>query len=138
MPRHVHQHIAPRITPQPLPPRHILPQAIRQQPDEILHRHLVPAVIDLDVVAIEVEGAVGVVVDGPRKGVARVAGHVVGEHEDDLRVRDAEALDGAVEREDVGQVSIIEPEARGRDQDGPVGGVGGEGKGGEGEESEEG
>ena len=55
-----------------------------------------------------------------------------------MRVRDAEALDGAVEREDVGQVSIIEPEARGRDQDGPVGGVGGEGKGGEGEESEEG
>lgn len=54
-----------------------------------------------------------------------------------MRVRDPETLDGAVEREHVGQVPVVEPEARGRDQDGPVGGVGGVGEGGqEGEEGE--
>lgn len=142
MSRHVHQHITAPVTPQPLPPRHILPQPIRQQPDEVLHRDLVPAVVHLDVVAVQVERAVGVVVDGAREGVARVAGHVVGEHEEDLRVRDPEPLDRAVEREHVGQVPVVEPEARGGDQDGPVGGVGAEGGGeeqgeeGQGEEGE--
>lgn len=115
MSRHIHQHVTPRVTPQPLPPRHILPQPIRQQPYEVLHRDLIPAVINLYVVAVEVERAVRVVVDGAREGVARVAGHVVGEHEDDLRVRDAETFDGAVEREDVGEVAVVEPEAGGGD-----------------------
>ena len=143
VPRHVHQHVAPRVAPEPLPPRHVLAQPVRQQADEVLHRDLVPAVVDLDVVAVEVERAVGVVVDGAREGVARVAGHVVREHEDDLRVRYPEALNGPVEREHIGQVPVVEPEAGGGDQDGPVGGVGGEGRGdeegeeGEGEEGEE-
>lgn len=113
MPRHIHQHVAPRVTAQPLPARHIPPQPVRQQPDEILHRHLVAAVIHLDVVAVEVEGAVGVVVHGAGEGVARVAGHVVREHEDDLGVGDPEPFDGAVEGEDVGEVAVVEPEAGG-------------------------
>ena len=137
MARHVHQHITPRIAAQSLPARHILAQPVRQQPDEVLDRDLVAAVVDLDVVAVEIQRAVRVVVDGPREGVARVAGHVVRQHEDDLRVGDAESLYGAVEGEDVGEVAVVEPEAGGGDQDGPVGGVGGGGEGEEGEKGEE-
>lgn len=43
-----------------------------------------------------------------------------------MRVRDPEAFDGAVEGEHVGEVPVVEPEARGGDEDGPVGGVRGE------------
>ena len=136
MPRHINQHITPPIAPQPLPPWHILSQPIRQQPNKILYRDFIPAIIHLDVIAVEIERAVRVVVDGPGEGIARVARHVVRQHEDDLRVGDAEALDGAVEGEHVGEMAVVEPEARGGDQDGPVGGVGGSGEGGEEEEEE--
>ena len=54
-----------------------------------------------------------------------------------MGVRYAEALDSAVEGEDIGEVAVVEPEAGGGDEDGPVGGVFGEsenGKEGEGEE----
>ena len=136
--RHVDEHVAARVGAQPFPPGDVLAQPVGEQADEVLDRDLVAAVVDLDVVAVEVEGAVGVVVDRAREGVARVAGHVVGQHEDDLRVRDAQALDGAVEGEDIGEVAVVEPEARGGDEDGPVGGVrAGEG-GGDGQERKEG
>jgi len=135
VPGHVDQQVAAAVAAEPLPARDLLGQAVGQQPDEGLDGDLVAAVVDLDVVAVEVERAVGVVVDGAGEGVARVAGHVVGEHEDDLGVRDAEAFDGAVEGEDVGEVAVVEPEAGGGDEDGPVGGVLGGGE--EGEEGEE-
>ncbi len=141
MPGHVDQQVAAAVAAEPLPARDLLREAVGQQPDEGLDGDLVAAVVDLDVVAVEVERAVGVVVDGAREGVARVAGHVVGEHEDDLRVRDAEPFDGAVEGEDVGEVPVVEPEAGGGDEDGPVGGVlggGEEGEEGEGKEVQEG
>ena len=60
-----------------------------------------------------------------------------GKHEDDLRVGDAETLHGPIDRQDVGEVSVVEPEAGGRDEDGPVGGVGAEGREGEEEDEEE-
>ena len=40
-----------------------------------------------------------------------------------MQVRDAETLNSAVEREDIGKVAVIKPEARGGDQDGLVGSV---------------
>jgi len=40
-----------------------------------------------------------------------------------LRVRDTETFNGAVEGEDIGEMPIIEPEARCGDEDGPIGGV---------------
>ena len=50
-----------------------------------------------------------------------------------MGVGDAETFDGAVQREDVGEVAVVEPEAGGGDEDRPVGcvfccGVGGQGK----------
>lgn len=52
-----------------------------------------------------------------------------------MGIGDPESLDGAVEREHVGEVAVVEPESGGRDEDGPVGGV--EGGGEEGEEEED-
>jgi hypothetical protein len=123
MPRHINQDITPLIRHQPLTARRVLAPAIRHEPDEILHGDLVPPIVDLDVVSVQVKRAIGVVEDGAGEGVARVAGHVVGQHEDDLRVRDPEALDGAVQREHVGQVAVVEPEARCPHQHRPVGRV---------------
>jgi hypothetical protein len=123
MPCHVDQDVAPLICHQSLAAWSVLAPAVRHEPDEVLHSDLVPSVVHLDVVAVQVKRAVSVVEDGAREGVARVAGHVVGQHKDDLRVGDAEALDGAVEREDIGKVAVVEPEARGAHEHRPVGRV---------------
>lgn len=64
--------------------------------EEVLDGHLIPPIVHLDVVAVEIEVAPPVGVHAAREGVAGVAGSVVGEHEDDVGVGDAEALDGAV------------------------------------------
>lgn len=136
--RHVHQHVAAAVAAEPLAARDFRAQPVRQEADEVLDGDFVAAVVDFDVGAVEVELARGVVEDAAREGVARVARHVVGEEEEDLRVRDAEPFDGAVEGEDVGEVAVVEPEAGGGDEDGPVGGVGGGCEGGEeGDEEEE-
>lgn len=127
---HVHQNIAPLVGQQALAPGHLVADAIGQQANEVLDGDFVAAVVDLDVVAVQVDGAVRVAVDGAGEGVARVAGHVVGKHEDDLGVGDAEALDGAVDGEHVGYVAVVEPEARRADDDGPVAGVLGQHQGG--------
>ncbi len=47
-----------------------------------------------------------------RPGVPRVAGHVVGEHEHDAGIGDPQAPEELVEREGVGHVAVVEPEAR--------------------------
>lgn len=44
-----------------------------------------------------------------------------------MAVRDAQSLDGAIDGQHIGKVAVVEPEARGADQDGPVAGVFGEG-----------
>lgn len=128
---HVHENVAPVVSQEPLAPRHLSTDAIGQETDKILHRHLVPAIVHLDVVAVEIDGTVRVAVDCPGKGVARVAGHVVGEHEDDLGVGDAQPLDGSVYGQDIGEMAVVEPEARRADEDGPVAGVLGEDDGGQ-------
>lgn len=108
---HVHEDVAPRVRAEALAGRELGREAVGKEADEGFDGDFVAAVVDLDVVAVEIEGAVGVVVDGAGEGVAGVAGHVVREHEDDLGVWDAEAFYGAVEGEDVGQVAVVEPEA---------------------------
>ena len=117
MTRHIDQYITPFVGQEPLACGHTLVPAVAQQADEVLHRDLVAAVVDLDVLAVQVHAAVGVGVDGAREGVAWVAGHVVGEHEEDLRVGNAEAFDRAVEAERVREMAIVEPEATGRYED---------------------
>ena len=84
VPGHVYEHVAPRIASQPLPPRYVFTQPICEQPYEILHGDFIAPVVDLYVVAVEVQRSIRVVVYRAGEGVARVAGHVVGEHEDDL------------------------------------------------------
>lgn len=55
------------------------------------------------------------VVHATGKGIPSVAGHVVGQHEDDVRVWDPQAPHGVVDGEGVSNVSVVEPEARGTD-----------------------
>lgn len=98
MARHVDKDVASIVGQQTLATGHLVADAIGEQADEVLDGDLVAAVVDLDVVAVQVDGAVGVAVDGAGEGVARVAGHVVGQHQDDLRVRDAQALHRPVHR----------------------------------------
>jgi hypothetical protein len=123
MTSHVHQDVASIIGQESLAPWHVFTDPIRHQPYEILHCNLVPSIVNFDVVPVQVQRAVCVVVDGAGEGVARVACHIIGKHENDLGIGDSQTLDSAVQREDIGQVSIVEPEARSGDQDGPVGRV---------------
>lgn len=124
---HVDQDVTPVIGQQPLASGCLFVHAIRQETNKVLNGHLVAPVVDLYVVAVQVDGAVGVGVDGTGEGVAWVAGHVVGQHQDDLAVGNAQTLDGTVDGQHIGEVTVVEPEARGTDQDGPVAGVFGKG-----------
>jgi len=124
MSSHVDQDVTPVIRHQSLTPGPTLWPSIRQQTNEVLDRDFIASVVDFDttthsIVKIQVAGLV--VEDGARERVARIASHIVGKHEDDLGVGDAQTLDGAVEGEGVCEMAVVEPEAGGRDQDGPVG-----------------
>jgi len=67
-----------------------------QQPQEILHRDFVSTIVDLDVLAIEIERVAAIREHAPGEVVARIAGRVVGEHEDDVRVGYAEAFHSSI------------------------------------------
>ena len=82
--RHVDEYVTALVGQEPLACGHTLVPAVGQQADEVLDRDLVATVVNLDVLAVQVHAAVRVGVDGAREGVARVAGHVVREHEEDL------------------------------------------------------
>jgi len=67
-----------------------------QQPNEILHRDFVAAIVDFNVLAVEVERVATIRKDASGEVVARVAGRVVAEHEDNVRVRYAETFHGSI------------------------------------------
>lgn len=71
-----------------------------------------PPVVDLDVALVQVELVVLAVVHAPRERVPGVAGHVVRQHEHDVRVWDAQAPHRVVHRQGVGHVPVVEPETR--------------------------
>ncbi|KAI6759758.1 hypothetical protein HG530_010438 [Fusarium avenaceum] len=96
---------------------------LRSSSDKVLDGDLVATVVHLDVVAVEINGAIRVTVDGSGEGVAGVASHVVGKHEDDLRVGDTQTLDGSVHGEDIGEMAVVEPEPRRADENSPVAGM---------------
>lgn len=123
MPCHVDKNVTPLVGHEPLAAGGVLAPAVSHEPDEVFHCDFVAPVIHLDVVSIQIEGAVGIVEDGSRECIARVARHVIGQHENDLRVWYAEALDCTVQRQDVGEMAIVEPEARCPHEHRPVGRV---------------
>ena len=55
-----------------------------QQTQEILHCDFVPAIVNFDVLAIEVECVAAVCEHAAREMVARIASRIVGEHKDDV------------------------------------------------------
>jgi hypothetical protein len=55
-----------------------------QQTQEILHRDFVPAIVNFDVLAIEVECVAAVCEHAAGEMVARIAGRIIGEHKDDV------------------------------------------------------
>jgi hypothetical protein len=75
--RHEHEHVALRVGEQPLVARQRGVHAARQQPQKGLHSHLLAAVVDLHVLAVNVQRAPEVVEDLSWETVARVASHVV-------------------------------------------------------------
>ena len=82
--------------------------------------NLVSPVIHLDVVPVHVYVLLGIVEHRRGSRIPRVARHVVGDHEDDLAVGDAQALHAAVYRQHVRDVTVIEPETRRVHQHRPV------------------
>jgi hypothetical protein len=117
MSSHIHKNIRPFIREKPLRSRHrrldtpytrknlisthsILKDKTRnhtsQKPNEIFDRDFIPAIIHLDVVAVQIEGPRLARVNGPSELVPRVAGDVICEHENDVRVGYAEAFHGSI------------------------------------------
>src|SRR5687767_4376422 len=106
MTSHVHQNVASIISKEALASRHLSANAICEETNRVLDSDLIATVVDLDVVAVEINGAVGIAVDGSGEGIAGVAGHVIGEHEDDLGVGNTETFNGSVHGEDIGEVAV--------------------------------
>lgn len=52
--------------------------------------------------------------------VPGVAGCIIGDHQYDVAVWNAQALDGAIDGQDIAAVTIVQPVARRRDQHCPV------------------
>jgi hypothetical protein len=52
--------------------------------------------------------------------VARIAGHVISQHQDNVGVWHAHPFDGPIDSQRVGDVPVVEPEARCADQNRPV------------------
>lgn len=124
MSSHVDQDIASVIRHQPLAPRPTLRPSIRQKTNEVLDRDFVTSIVDFNTTShsiVEVQVAGFIIEDRARERVARIAGHIIRKHKDNLRVGNAEALYGTVEGEGVCEMTIVEPEAGGRHKDGPVG-----------------
>jgi hypothetical protein len=126
MTRHVNQDVASIIGKEALASRHLGANTISQEANEVLDSDLIATVIHLDVVAVEIDGAIGVAVDGSGEGIARVTSHIIGKHENDLGVGNTETLDSSVHGEDIGEVAVVEPEPRCADQNRPVAGMFGE------------
>lgn len=72
------------------------PRHTCEQSNEILHGDFVATVVNLDVIAVEVQMTPRFRVYAPGEFVARVTRDVISEHEDDIRVGDAETLDSAI------------------------------------------
>ena len=81
---------------------------------------LVSSVIDFDVITVHIDLLIGVVVNGGRVGIPGVAGHVVGNHQNDLAVGYPQAFDTAVNAQNVGYMSVIEPEPGSIYQNSPI------------------
>lgn len=95
-------------------------QRTGEEAEEVVDGDLAPAVVDLDVLVVDVEGVVIEAEDLGGEDVARIARHVVGEHQDDVVVGDPEALHNVVDGEDVGDVAVVEPERRRAHEHRPV------------------
>ena len=67
-----------------------------QHSQEVLDRHFVSAVVHFDVVTVEVQLTTCIGVDASGEFVARIAGGVVREHENNIRIWDSQPLDGSV------------------------------------------
>lgn len=99
-----------------------------QHANEVLDVDFVAAIIDLNVVAVQVGLFVFVLEDLSREGIARVASHVVSKHKNNMRVWKAHAnnmviyenegwilpLDNSVNTQSIGAVAIVKPKSGSR------------------------
>ena len=111
----------------------------RQNSQEVLYRDLIAAIIDLDVISIQVQMPPRVAVDAARELITRIARGVIREHENDVRVGNAETLHRAIHPECIRHVltsdmslclcepstsasthPVIEPVTRRTHQNGPI------------------
>lgn len=94
-----------------------------QQPDKVLDSNLITTIVDIDRVSIEINSAIVVVVDSASKLISRIAGDIIGQHKNNIGVGDAKPLDGAIYRQCICDMAVIEPEARRAHENCPVVGV---------------
>mmetsp|Transcript_52903 Transcript_52903/g.133040 ORF Transcript_52903/g.133040 Transcript_52903/m.133040 type:complete len:203 (-) Transcript_52903:211-819(-) len=81
---HEDEDVAAVVRVEPFGARHVRHVAAREHADETLHADLVPAVVHLDIIAVNVHAMRCGVHDGGREHVARVACNIVRQHENDL------------------------------------------------------
>ncbi|KAH3668060.1 hypothetical protein OGAPHI_001814 [Ogataea philodendri] len=114
MARHIDKDVGILVREQPLGLWLLVGPSVGEQSDEILHGNFVSTVIHLDVVSVKFQLAVGIIVNEPGERISWVARHIVRQHQNDLRVRNAQSLDCSIHAQNVSHVAIVEPESRRR------------------------
>lgn len=91
-----------------------------EKTNKIIDGHLTPTIVNLCVFVIDIQAMVVMVINGGRKGIASIAGHVVGQHQDYMVVGYSQSFNYVVHREDIGNMSVIKPKRRGANEYCPI------------------
>jgi len=88
MASHVHENVGTFICQETLGSRDRRLHPTSEHPDEVLNSHFVAAIVNLDVVSIKIQMSSRIGVYAARKLISQVAGCIVREHQNDIRVGD--------------------------------------------------
>lgn len=91
-----------------------------EKTDKVLHGHLIASVVYLNIVSVDIDMLISVIENGARTWVSGIASHIVGHHQYDLTVRDAQSFHRSIDGQDVGHMTIVEPETGCIDQNRPI------------------
>lgn len=123
MTRQINQHIAAGIREQFLRSRCTGLRASSQQSNEILNGNLVATVVNLDVIAVNVDMLIGIIENGCRSRIPWIACHIVGNHQNYLAIWNAKSFHRSVNGQHICHMTIVEPKSRRVDQNCPIVGV---------------
>jgi hypothetical protein len=95
----------------------------RQNTNEVLHGDIIPSIVNFYLCSVQIQLVVFAVKDLARERVPGIASHVIRQHENNVAIRNSQALDGTIERQSIRHVPVVEPISRRARQHRPIAAV---------------